>query len=79
MVEAEVLRALNVGVPESATSLFGQAETFRTYTGTLDLVVEHYNLSVAHMLPEEAPLVMKRMIATNEALEEVRHCCVPLA
>ncbi|KAJ4456876.1 putative Dynein heavy chain 17; axonemal [Paratrimastix pyriformis] len=70
MIEGDVLKSTGAAIPPNAMTLFEQAETFRNYTGTLDLVVEHYNTSIASMLPEEAPLVRDRMAAANEALDE---------
>jgi len=70
MLEGDVLKVIGADIPGNAMTIFEQAETFRNYTGTLDLVVEHYNTSIQTMLPEEAPLVQDRMNAANEALEE---------
>jgi len=66
--EVKYLQILDITVPERADSLFSKVETYRRWTGRLDLIVEMYNNIIATLLPVEKPLMMERIQKMNKAL-----------
>ena len=56
-------------MPQRADSLFAKVETYRRWTGRLDLIVEMYNNIIATLLPVEKPLMMERIQKMNKALQ----------
>jgi dynein heavy chain len=57
------------GVPERAQKLFDKVDTYRRWTGRLDLIVEMYNNIIATLLPVEKPLMMERIEKMNKSLQ----------
>ncbi len=67
--EVKYLQILDISVPQRADSLFAKVETYRRWTGRLDLIVEMYNNIIATLLPVEKPLMMERIQKMNKALQ----------
>lgn len=66
--EVKYLQILDIQVPDRADSLFSKVDTYRRWTGRLDLIVEMYNNIIATLLPVEKPLMMTRIQSMNKAL-----------
>ena len=56
-------------MPDRAAALFGKVDTYRRWSGRLELIVEMYNNIIATLLPVEKPLMMKRINEMNKALQ----------
>jgi dynein heavy chain, axonemal len=56
--EVKYFLLLNLTVPESALEIYQQVETFRRWTGNLDLIVNMNNDVLNSLLPVEKPLVL---------------------
>ena len=67
--EVKYLLIQDYGVPERAQKLFDQVDTYRRWTGRLDLIVEMYNNIIATLLPVEKPLMMDKIEKMNKALQ----------
>ena len=67
--EVKYLQVLDISVPDRADSLFAKVDTYRRWTGRLDLIVEMYNNIIATLLPVEKPLMMDRIQKMNKALQ----------
>lgn len=67
--EVKYLLLQDYGVPERAQRLFDKVDTYRRWTGRLDLIVEMYNNIIATLLPVEKPLMMERIEKMNKALQ----------
>ena len=67
--EVKYLQILDIPVPDRAGSLFSKVDTYRRWTGRLDLIVEMYNNIIATLLPVEKPLMMDRIQKMNKALQ----------
>ena len=66
--EVKYLQILDHGVPERADALFAKVDTYRRWTGKLDLIVEMYNNIVGTLLPVEKPLLANRIADCDAAL-----------
>ena len=55
--EVKYFLLLGLSVPDSALDIFQSADTFRGWTGNLDLIVNMNNSVLRNMLPVESPLV----------------------
>ncbi|CAN0055637.1 unnamed protein product [Heterosigma akashiwo] len=55
--EVKYFLLLELQVPDSALSIYKQVETFRRWTGNLDLIVDMNNNVINIMLPVEKPLI----------------------
>lgn len=67
--EVKYLQLQDYTVPERAQKLFEKVDTYRRWTGRLDLTVEMYNNIIATLLPVEKPLMMERIQKMNKALQ----------
>ena len=67
--EVKYLQILDIAVPDRAEALFAKVETYRRWTGRLDLIVEMYNNIIATLLPVEKPLMQDRIQVINKALQ----------
>lgn len=67
--EVKYLQILDISVPDRAEKLFSKVDTYRRWTGRLDLIVEMYNNIIATLLPVEKPLMMDRIQLCNKALQ----------
>lgn len=67
--EVKYLLLQDYAVPERAQKLFDKVDTYRRWTGRLDLIVEMYNNIIATLLPVEKPLMMERIQKMNKALQ----------
>ena len=67
--EVKYLQILDIPVPDRADSLFNKVDTYRRWTGRLDLIVEMYNNIIATLLPVEKPLMHSRIEKMNKALQ----------
>ena len=67
--EVKYLQLQDYSVPERAQKLFEKVDTYRRWTGRLDLTVEMYNNIIATLLPVEKPLMMERIQKMNKALQ----------
>ena len=67
--EVKYLQILDIPVPDRAEGLFGKVDTYRRWTGRLDLIVEMYNNIIATLLPVEKPLMFDRIQKMNKALQ----------
>jgi dynein heavy chain len=67
--EVKYLQILDIPVPDRAGNLFAKVDTYRRWTGRLDLIVEMYNNIIATLLPVEKPLMMERIQKMNKALQ----------
>jgi dynein heavy chain len=67
--EVKYLQILDIPVPDRAEGLFGKVDTYRRWTGRLDLIVEMYNNIIATLLPVEKPLMYDRIQKMNKALQ----------
>lgn len=56
--EVKYFLLLDLPVPDSALQIFQQSDTFRSWTGNLDLIVGMNNAVLSTMLPVEKPLVV---------------------
>jgi dynein heavy chain len=61
---------LDLDVPDTAMAIFKKAETFRTQTGNLDMVVTKYNWIQESLLDVERPLVATDLKAIDAFLEK---------
>ncbi|KAL7489135.1 hypothetical protein ACHAW6_014715 [Cyclotella cf. meneghiniana] len=55
--EVKYFILLGLPVPESALTIFQSADTFRRWTGSLDLIINSNNSILNNLLPVEKPLV----------------------
>jgi len=67
--EVKYLLLQDYAVPERAQKLFDNVDTYRRWTGRLDLIVEMYNNIIATLLPVEKPLMMERIQKMNKSLQ----------
>jgi dynein heavy chain len=67
--EVKYLQILDIPVPDRAEGLFAKVDTYRRWTGRLDLIVEMYNNIIATLLPVEKPLMFDRIQKMNKALQ----------
>jgi dynein heavy chain len=67
--EVKYLQILDIPVPDRAEGLFAKVDTYRRWTGRLDLIVEMYNNIIATLLPVEKPLMYDRIQKMNKALQ----------
>ena len=67
--EVKYLQILDIPVPARAEGLFAKVDTYRRWTGRLDLIVEMYNNIIATLLPVEKPLMFDRIQKMNKALQ----------
>jgi len=67
--EVKYLLLQDYSVPERAQKLFEKVDTYRRWTGRLDLITEMYNNIIATLLPVEKPLMMERIQKMNKALQ----------
>ena len=56
-------------MPDRAQKLFDKVDTYRRWSGRLDLIVEMYNNIIATLLPVEKPLMMDRIEKMNKSLQ----------
>jgi len=68
--EVKYLMLLGLPVPEVAMGIYTQADKFRTWTGSLDLMTAKYNWVLASVLEVEAPLIAD-LLDKVDALVEV--------
>jgi dynein heavy chain, axonemal len=67
--ETKYYLLLGLDVPESATKIFEMGETYRQYTGNLDLIVNIYNSILETVLDVERPLIQTRLEAIDKTLK----------
>ena len=65
-----LLLNLRDNVPESALDIYQHVETFRAWTGNLDLIVNMNNDVLAILLPVEKPLVAPYLTKFDNAVEK---------
>jgi dynein heavy chain, axonemal len=68
--EVKYFLLLNLDIPQSAMDVFKMYETFRRYTGNLDLVVNMYNTIQLSLLPVERPLVRPQLERIDKILSK---------
>jgi dynein heavy chain len=68
--EVKYFLLLGLAVPESALEIYKQVETFRRWTGNLDLIVNMNNDVLSAVLPVEKPLVMPYLTKFDFAVEK---------
>jgi dynein heavy chain len=66
--ETKYFLLLRLEVPESATHIFELAETYRQWTGNLDLMVNIYNSILETVLDVERPLIQQKLDNINKVL-----------
>ena len=62
---------LGLSVPDTALEIYQQVETFRQWTGNMDLIVNMNNDVLNILLPVERPLVMPYLNKFDLAVEKV--------
>ena len=67
--EVKYFLLLGLTVPETALRIYQQVETFRTWTGNLDLIVNMHNEVLEIVLPVERPLVTPFLHKFDVAIE----------
>lgn len=66
--EAKYFLLLGLDVPESAMHIFELAETYRQWTGNLDLIVNIYNSILETVLDVERPLIQQKLDNIDKVL-----------
>ena len=66
--EVKYFLLLKLDVPSSALDIYRKAETYRTQTGNLDLIVNMYNRMMTELLPVEAPLMESHLKKIDQGL-----------
>jgi len=66
--EVKYLNLLNIDVPSAAAELYKKDATYRTQTGSLEIIVTMYNEILRTLLPVEKPLLADRIQRMNKAL-----------
>ncbi len=65
---------VQLDVPESATSIFSKAETYRQCTGNLDLIVNIYNSILETVIQVERPLIQQKLDNIDKVLTKgIKH------
>jgi dynein heavy chain len=67
--EVKYFLLLGLSVPESALEIYKSVETFRAWTGNLDLIVNMNNNVLNQLLPVEKPLVAPYLTKFDNAVE----------
>ena len=67
--EVRYLQLLDIKVPERAQKLFSNINTYRTWTGNLEIIVDMYNDIISTLLPVEKPLMQARINKINKFLQ----------
>jgi len=57
-----------IDVPDTALQIFSKVETFRQYTGNLDLIVNTYNTMLSTLIDVERPLVQAKLDGIDKVL-----------
>ncbi len=68
--EVKYFLLLHLEVPESALRIYQQVETFRRWTGNLELVVNIYNGVLKQLLPVEKPLVQSYLHKFDQVIAQ---------
>ena len=68
--EVKYFLLLGLTVPDSALEIYQQVETFRRWTGNLDLIVNMNNDVLNILLPVEKPLVLPYLTKFDNAIEK---------
>ncbi len=68
--EVKYFLLLGLSVPESALEIYQHVETFRTWTGNLDLIVNTNNDVLDVLLPVEKPLVAPYLAKFDASIEK---------
>ena len=66
--EVKYFLLLGLEVPPSALQIYMKAETYRRWTGSLDVIVGMHNTVLAEMLPVEVPLLMTHLSKMNSVM-----------
>mmetsp|Transcript_25191 Transcript_25191/g.84661 ORF Transcript_25191/g.84661 Transcript_25191/m.84661 type:complete len:4540 (+) Transcript_25191:178-13797(+) len=67
--EVKYFLLMGLSVPDSALAIYEQVETFRAWTGQLDLIVHKYNVDLMRLLPVEKPLLQPYLDRFDKAVE----------
>jgi len=67
--EVKYLNLLNIKVPSAAQELYSKDATYRTQTGSLEIIIGMYNEILRTLLPVEKPLLHDRIQRMNKALQ----------
>jgi dynein heavy chain len=67
--EVKYFLLLGLSVPEAALEIYTQVETFRKWTGNMDLIVNMNNHVLSILLPVERPLVMPYLTKFDQVVE----------
>jgi dynein heavy chain len=68
--EVKYFLLLGLNVPDTALDIYQQVETFRAWTGNLDLIVNMNNDVLNSLLPVERPLAMPYLTKFDSAVEK---------
>ncbi len=68
--EVKYFLLLNLEVPKSALRIYEQVETFRRWTGNLELIVSIYNDVLKQLLPVEKPLVQSYLHKFDQVIAQ---------
>lgn len=68
--EVKYLLLLGISVPDNALEIYKQVETFRKWTGNLDLIVNMNNEVLSVLLPVEKPLITPYLKKFDDAVEK---------
>ncbi len=68
--EVKYFLLLRLEVPENALRIYQQVETFRRWTGNLDLIVNIYNDVLKQLLPVEQPLVQSYLHKFDQVIAQ---------
>ena len=66
--EVKYLKYFGFQVPPVAMAMFDRAETYRKWTGELDIVIGKYNGVLTQLLPVEGPLLQDRIALMDKVL-----------
>ena len=67
--ETKYFLLLGLQVPETAVDIYRNVETFRAWTGQLDMIVNKNNANLDRTLPVEAPLIQPYLEAFDKKIE----------
>jgi dynein heavy chain len=67
--EVKYFLLLGLAVPEPALEIYKSVETFRAWTGNIDLIVNMNNSVLSQLLPVEKPLVQPYLTKFDDAIE----------
>ena len=67
--ETRYFLLLGLQVPDTAIDIYRNVETFRAWTGQLDMIVNKNNANLDRMLPVEAPLIQPYLEAFDKKIE----------